>query len=89
MLAALVQCLVHLFDTQLDRGYGLPSASNWVVADNKWRATRYGLDASVITDEAGATTPLRDDIYELLRDLEPIAWRLGCAEELAVAHRGA
>ena len=25
MLAALVQCLVHLFDTQLDRGYRLPS----------------------------------------------------------------
>ncbi len=27
MLAALVQCLVHLFDTQLDRGYRLPSRS--------------------------------------------------------------
>ncbi len=86
MLAALAQCLVQLFDSQLDRGYQLPVRSNWVVRDNKWRATRYGLDATVITDDSGATTPLRDDIYELLRDLEPIAWRLGCAEELAVAH---
>lgn len=85
MVAALVQCLVQLFDGQLDRGYRLPARSTWVVRDNKWRATRYGLDATVIIDNAGATAPLRDEIYELLRDLEPIAWRLGCAEELAVA----
>lgn len=85
MLAALVQCLVHLFDTQLDRGYTLPSRSAWVIADNKWRATRHGLDADIVTNEAGATAPLRDEIYELVRDLEPVAWRLGCVEELAVA----
>jgi carboxylate-amine ligase len=85
MVAALVQCLVHLFDTQLDRGYRLPSRPPWVIADNKWRATRYGLDATVVTSEAGTTAPLRDEVYELVRDLEPVAWRLGCAEELAVA----
>jgi carboxylate-amine ligase len=85
MLAALVQCLIHLFDTQLDRGYQLPTRSSWVIADNKWRATRYGLDANIVTSEAGTTAPLRDEIYELVRDLEPVAWRLGCAEELAVA----
>jgi carboxylate-amine ligase len=85
MVAALSQCLVQLFDTQLDRGYTLPSPSAWVVRDNKWRATRYGLDATVITDEAGATAPLRDELYELLRELEPVASRLGCLEELSVA----
>jgi glutamate---cysteine ligase / carboxylate-amine ligase len=85
MLAALVQCLVQLFDTQLDRGYQLPRRSSWVIKDNKWRATRYGLDAVVITDDSGTTAPLRDEVFELLRDLEPGAWRLGCVEELAVA----
>jgi carboxylate-amine ligase len=85
MLAAIVQCLVQLFDTQLDRGYQLPRRSSWVTRDNKWRATRYGLDAVVITDDSGATAPLRDEVFELLRDLEPVAWRLGCVEELAVA----
>ncbi len=86
MVAAIAQCLVQMFDSQLDRGYRLPVRAGWVIRDNKWRATRYGLDASVITDDTGMTAPLRDDIYELLRDLEPIAWRLGCAEELAVAY---
>jgi carboxylate-amine ligase len=84
MLAAMVQCLVHLLDTQLDRGYTLPCRPEWIVADNKWRATRHGLDASIVTTESGETAPLRDEVYELVRDLEPVAWRLGCAEELAV-----
>jgi len=85
MLAAMVQCLVHLFDTQLDRGYKLPSRAPWVIEDNKWRATRHGLDATIVTNDAGTTAPLRDEVYELVRDLEPVACRLGCAEELAVA----
>ncbi|MDA8370052.1 MAG: glutamate--cysteine ligase [Nocardiopsaceae bacterium] len=82
MAAALSQSLVRLFDQQLDRGYGLPSPPTWLVTDNKWRATRYGLDARVITDERGTTVPLRDDLYELVRELEPVATRLGCAEDL-------
>src|SRR6202522_1739826 len=86
MVAALSQCLVQLFDSQLDRGYTLPSPSSWVVRDNKWRATRYGLDAIVITDEAGATAPLRDEFYELIKELEPVASRLGCLDELSVAY---
>ncbi len=52
--------------------------------DNKWRATRYGLDARIIIDERGSTVPLRDDLYELLHELRPIAERLGCAEDLDV-----
>jgi carboxylate-amine ligase len=85
MAAALAQSLVSMLDTQLDRGYTLPSPTAWVVRDNKWRATRYGLDAQVITDEYGSTAPLRDQLYELAHELEPVASRLGCAAELGVA----
>ncbi|GAA1001628.1 glutamate--cysteine ligase [Acrocarpospora macrocephala] len=84
MVTALSQCLVQQFDQQLDRGYTLPQPAAWVVRDNKWRATRYGLDATVITDDRGATAPMRDMLYELQRELEPVADRLGCADELAV-----
>lgn len=86
MVAALSQSLVQLFDSQLDRGYRLPSQPSWVIRDNKWRATRYGLDAIVITDAAGATAPLRDELYELFRMLQPVAERLGCASELQVVN---
>ena len=84
MTAALSQSLVQLLDTQLDRGYKLPTPPAWVVRDNKWRATRYGLDAIVITDESGSTAPLRDELYELTRELQPVADRLGCGPELGV-----
>jgi carboxylate-amine ligase len=84
MVAALSQCLVQQFTAQLDRGYQLPSPATWVVRDNKWRATRYGLDAIVITDDSGATAPMRDELYELVRELEPVADRLGCGAELNV-----
>jgi carboxylate-amine ligase len=84
MVAALTQCLVQLFTFQIERGYQLPSPPTWVVRDNKWRATRYGLDAIVITDDSGATAPMRDELYELVRELEPVADRLGCASELDV-----
>jgi glutamate---cysteine ligase / carboxylate-amine ligase len=84
MVAALSQSLVHLFDTQLDRGYRLPSQPSWVIRDNRWRATRYGLDAVVITDAAGSTAPLRDELYELFLEIQPVAQRLGCVDELDV-----
>jgi glutamate---cysteine ligase / carboxylate-amine ligase len=84
MVAALSQCLVQQLSLQIDRGYRLPSPASWVVRDNKWRATRYGLDAIVITDDSGATAPMRDELYELVRELEPIADRLGCGSELSV-----
>ena len=84
MVGALSQSLVQLFDSQLDRGYTLPRRPAWVVRDNKWRATRYGLDAIVITDASGSTAPLRDELYELVAELRPVADRLGCAAELEV-----
>lgn len=85
MAAALTQSLVQLFDNQLDRGYRLPCPASWVVRDNKWRATRYGLDAAIIVDDTGATAWLRDELYEVLRELAPVAERLGCGEQLDVA----
>lgn len=82
MVTALCQSLVTLFEQQIDRGYALPRPATWVVRDNKWRATRYGLDAIIITDDLGRTAPLRDVLYELSSELEPVADRLGCTEEL-------
>jgi carboxylate-amine ligase len=38
----------------------------------------------VITDDSGATAPMRDELYELARELEPVADRLGCGAELGV-----
>ncbi len=81
MVAALSQCLVDLFDREIDRGYTLPTPKEWVVRENKWRAARHGLDASVITEDGGVV-PVRDALADLVHELRPTAERLGCEEEL-------
>ncbi|MBV9099923.1 MAG: glutamate--cysteine ligase [Candidatus Dormibacteraeota bacterium] len=82
VVAAISQCLVHRFDTMIDRGYSLPTTRAWLVRENKWRAARHGLDAHIVVDEEGTTVPLRDAIQEMVEDLMPVAARLGCTEEL-------
>jgi carboxylate-amine ligase len=86
-VAALAQCLVELFDTQLDGGYRLPDPHGWVVRENKWRAARYGLDARIVVDNAGTIRPVRMAVLELVDDLMPTARRLRCEEELAIVRR--
>jgi carboxylate-amine ligase len=81
-VAAISQCLVHRFDTMIDRGYSLPTTRAWLVRENKWRAARHGLDASIVVDEDGNTVPLRDSIREMVEDLMPVAARLDCTDEL-------
>jgi carboxylate-amine ligase len=86
-VAALSQCLVEQFDTQLDRGYTLPVPASWVLQENKWRAARYGLDADIVVDDKGTVRPVRQAITDLVEELEPTARRLGCEAELADVHR--
>ena len=86
-LAALAQSLVHWLDTLHDRGYQLPVSREWVLRQNKWRAARHGLDASLIVDDRGDTRPMRELVAELLDELHPIAQRLDCADELKDVHQ--
>jgi carboxylate-amine ligase len=92
-VAAVGQCLVELFDKEIDRGYTLPTPRGWIVRENKWRAARYGLDAEIIIDDHGTTMPAREALAELVTDLTPTAERLGCVDEVqrvnAIVERGA
>ncbi|WP_261566589.1 glutamate--cysteine ligase [Frankia gtarii] len=81
-VAALAQCLVDRMNTQIDRGYRLPTPQRWLVQENKWRAARYGLDAQILIDGRGEVRSVRDDLVDLVEDLLPVAHRLGCAEQL-------
>lgn len=81
-LVALIHCLVVDADARLERGEWLPSLPPWHVQENKWRAARYGLDAIVIVDSDSNERLVTDDLDELLNQLEPVAARLGCADEL-------
>jgi carboxylate-amine ligase len=92
-IAALTQCLVDEFSTTLDNGGSIPTMPPWHIQENKWRAARYGMDAIIILDAAGKEQLVTDHLLETLNRLEPVAAKLGCADELAdvekIIRRGA
>ncbi|MDF2050871.1 MULTISPECIES: glutamate--cysteine ligase [unclassified Arthrobacter] len=92
-IAALTQCLVDEFSTTLDNGGTIPTMPPWHIQENKWRAARYGMDAIIILDAAGKEQLVTDHLLETLNRLEPVAAKLGCADELAdvekIIRRGA
>jgi gamma-glutamyl:cysteine ligase YbdK (ATP-grasp superfamily) len=50
---------------------------HWIAVENKWLATRYGLEAVYIRTPAGKRRPLKQDLRDLLTRLLPIAGELG------------
>jgi carboxylate-amine ligase len=78
----LTHCLVVDLSDRLSAGETLPTMPPWHVQENKWRSARYGLDAEIILDAAANERLVTDDLADLLERLEPLAKRLGCADEL-------
>ena len=83
-LVALVQSLVATLAERYERDGTLPIQPITLVAENKWRATRYGLDADLIWLELDEERPAREALRHLVELAEPAARRLGCARELAL-----
>jgi len=92
-ISALTHCFVEHFSSMLDRGEQLPTLPPWFAQENKWRSARYGMDAIIITNDAGDEELVTDSVQKWLVDLAPVAERLGCTEELeqvrVILRRGA
>jgi len=86
-IAALTQCLVDDMSTTLDNGGTIPVMPPWYRVENKWRAARYGMEAIIILDAAGNEMLVTEHLEQELNRLEPVARRLGCADELADVER--
>ena len=54
-----------------DNGTHLSYLDNWILYENKWRATRYGIDADLIVDEDGNQASIRDEIINTIENLAP------------------
>ncbi|GAB2513509.1 glutamate--cysteine ligase [Paramicrobacterium agarici] len=82
-VAALVHCLVDDLAQRLEDRLPVEELQPWFVRENKWRAARYGLEATIIVDRNGTQRAVTDDITRHVERLEPVAERLGCTAELA------
>ena len=81
-ICAYTHCLVVHFERLFDAGETLPTLQPWHIAENKWRAARYGLDVEIITDRDTTEKWVKDDLKAWVEKLIPLAEELGCAAEL-------
>jgi carboxylate-amine ligase len=56
---------------------------HWIAVENKWLATRYGLQAIYIRTPSGKRRPLAKDLSDLIERVMPIARELGDDKYLA------
>ena len=86
-IVALVQSLVATLTERFRRDGSLATEHVTLVDENRWRATRHGLDATLIAFDRDEERPARDAVLALVEAVEPAAARLGCADELAGVER--
>lgn len=86
-IVALVQSLVATLAAAYEAGETLPVQPVTLVDENKWRATRDGLDARLIDLEHDTERSAREALVALVERSEAAARRLGCASELESVER--
>jgi glutamate---cysteine ligase / carboxylate-amine ligase len=86
-LAALAQTLVEWTDRRIDEDALAPPPREWTIRENRWLASRYGIDAELIVEhpESGRPErrPVRELVTELLDELRPVAADLGNLDQFA------
>jgi glutamate---cysteine ligase / carboxylate-amine ligase len=81
-ITALVQSLVATLAAAFDRGQPLPVEPITLVAENKWRAARDGLNAKLIDLSTDSERPATDAVRALVEQSRRAARELGCEREL-------
>jgi carboxylate-amine ligase len=81
-IAALIQSIFHmLFDLGM-KNQRWRIYDRFLIAENRWRAQRYGLSKGLIDFGAGEIKPCEVLIDELIETLQPHAAALGCLDEV-------
>jgi carboxylate-amine ligase len=94
-LTALTQCLVQHLSEEIDAGVRQESCHPLLLRQNRWRASRYGMDAPLVDPTTLAAQPARRAADVVARRLRDTAERLGCApfleyvREMAASPTGA
>jgi len=70
-LTALIQALVVGLCNHYEEGTQLSYLDSWVIHENKWRATRYGMDADLIVNEEGHQEKITKTMTDTILKLEP------------------
>lgn len=81
-IAALVQCLVTRLSEKIDEGMYQHDCHPMMVRQNKWAATRYGLEAHLVDTYTHQRHPARYIVEQLVAKLRTTARQLDCEAHL-------
>ncbi len=81
-LTALVQCLVKSLSDEIDEGTYQFDCHPMMVRQNKWRAARFGLDASLVNAKDYRISSVRTIATSMVERLRDVSQDLGCRCEL-------
>jgi len=83
-LSALAYALTARYARAVDEGEPIPAYPHRLLAENLWRAIRWGLSGELIDFERGEAVPARARLESLIEWVLPVAEELGVASQLAV-----
>ncbi|MEZ6126893.1 MAG: glutamate--cysteine ligase [Planctomycetaceae bacterium] len=81
-ITALVQCLVTAISREIDQGTFQSDYHPMMVQQNKWRATRFGAEAKLVSTADFQQRSVSEVTENLVQRLLPVAEELGCRSEL-------
>lgn len=82
-VTALSHVIVEHTSRQLDAGLPTDRMPSWFVRENKWRASRYGLETIIIENANGDERLVTEVLTDKLEQWAPVARDLGCEREFA------
>ncbi len=85
-VAALIQATVAWMVDLRHRNMSFRLYDRTLIAENKWRAVRYGLQGKLLDFGIEQEVPIRNLLHELLERVEPVLDRLNCREEVSHVH---
>ena len=86
-VAAVAHSLCARLAERFDAGELGPPAPTWRIAENRWSASRHGVDGFMADLRTGERTRTRERLTALIDELEPCAAALDCVGELDDARR--
>jgi carboxylate-amine ligase len=84
-LAAIMQCLVAKIYKLHQQNLSFRSYRRLLLNENKWRASKDGIDAHLIDFGKEESVPYRDLLKELLEFIDDVVDELGCRKEVEYA----
>lgn len=81
-LVALIQCLVYALSDQIDQGIYQHDCHPMLIRQNKWHASRYGIEAQLVDSTSHNLKSVPQIAEELVDGLLPTAEHLNCVSFL-------